>query len=111
MVAVTLAGWPALIVWERGLAVRHDVVGACDEVVAALATPPKSKVRDRARTVARIEGRLNKPDKFLLMGLNLSFIATFDKCKRGERERPLRPRSEGRSRTLLLGFLPLIILP
>lgn len=77
MVTVTLAGWPALTVWVRGLAVRHDGVGVGDEVGAALATPPNSKVRARARTVARIEGCLNKPDKFLLMVLNLSFIATF----------------------------------
>lgn len=85
MVTVTLASWPALTVCVGGLAVMHFVgveSAPCDDVVAALATPPKSQVRARANTIARTRGRLNKRDEFLLMLLDLSFIANFrDECK------------------------------
>lgn len=80
MVTVTLASWPALTVWVGGLAVRHGVGEEevlCDDVGAALATPPKSEVRARANNIARTRGRLNKRDEFLLMSLDLSFMANF----------------------------------
>ena len=102
MVTVTLASWPALIVCVGGLAVRHvtEVERAlCDDPVAAPATPPENRVRARAIPIARTRGRLNKPDAFLLMWLDLSFTVNFrDERKRGKRERlPQRGRSESYS--------------
>ncbi|HEY7418738.1 MAG TPA: hypothetical protein VH593_26400 [Ktedonobacteraceae bacterium] len=78
MVTVTLASWPAWTVCVGGLAARQfaEAEGALwDDVAAALATPAKSKVRVKANAIARTGERLNNPDEFLLMLLNLSFSA------------------------------------
>lgn len=112
MVAVTFASWPALTVCVGGLAVRHFVgaeAGLCDDVVAALATSAKRKVRARANTIARMGRCLNRPDEFLLMLLAfLSLLIFRDECKQGERERLLLHRSGDGARAILA---LLIILP